>query len=407
LDGDDRVREHLGHAGRALNGPASELAGDYAEWRARAVPLGLGIAGAILVFVGLTKLGGTPDRSRAVLGAAFLAFTSFSAAWILFSAIGRLAGGRWGARLRPLAESAIGAVVLGPIGAALLASTGFLAAIPARPDLGLWFTPGAVLARTMLGLGLQAAVAFAYVQASARADSAARVPGATAAPLAARASRLAGMYAGAYLMAQTILAFDLVMALLPHFRSALLGAELAMTSFAAGVAGMLILISAGEADWPRGHARRELPVSDLGSLLAVLTLLGAYLTLAQLMTLWYGNLREETQLLAILGSGSPWHRLAIATFLLAEVGPFLLLVVIRIFLPRFARGALPLALVALMVVVGVWLERLLLVAGPLVPSGPSGLLLPSAAIGLGGACLHLGLSRLLRWRWRAMGGRAA
>jgi hypothetical protein len=356
-------------------GSVGAARGGARTWSATA----LVIAGAVALARGFLRAG---DRAPAIALASFLCFASFSAGWVLFSAIGRLSGSRSMIALRPLAESAIGSVLVAPIGAVLLGLAGSFSLVADRPDLGGFMAPGTVAGRAVLVLALQAVAALAYVQASARAgiDPASE----------ARASRLAGIYAVVFVAAQTFLGFDLVMALVPHFRSALLGAELAVTSFAAGVAGILILGRAG--------ARREIRADDLGTFLTVLVALALYLVLTQWLTIWYGNLRDEVRGIVLMRRGSPWHGIAVLVLALMSLGPLSLLVVIRPLLPSFLRGPTALALVALSVLIGVWLERLLLVVGPAVTAGPRAVVGPAAIMGLGAIALHLGLAGIAHGR---------
>jgi hypothetical protein len=130
----------------------------------------------------------------------------------------------------------------------------------------------------------------------------------------------------------------------------------------------------------------------------VVVLLGSYLALAQLLPIWYGNLRNEVLPLALLRAGSPWQRTARYAFLLGGLAPLGLLLVVRGFLPRSCRGLTGLAAVALLVVIGVWLERVLLVVGPLVPGGPHPWRVAGISMAAGFVALHLGLSRYVRLR---------
>jgi hypothetical protein len=154
----------------------------------------------------------------------------------------------------------------------------------------------------------------------------------------------------------------------------------------------------GPASIARGASAGELRVADLGAFLSVTVLLGSYLALAQFLPIWYGNLREETAPLMLLRAGSPWQRTAVAAFLLGGLGPLALLIVGRGFLPRRLKGLTALALVALLVVIGVWLERVLLVVGALVPGGPEPLRAAAMGLAAGFLLLHLGLSGYVHLR---------
>ena len=74
--------------------------------RVRLWPFALGLAGCGLLLLGAERARGEPEAARALWLAHLLTFASFSAAFVLFSAIGRLTGARFAAPLRPLAESA-------------------------------------------------------------------------------------------------------------------------------------------------------------------------------------------------------------------------------------------------------------------------------------------------------------
>jgi hypothetical protein len=334
-----------------------------------------------------------------------LFFSGAAHAAVLCAALGRLSGAAWMKPLAPLAASGIGFALLAPLGAVLLGALPgdpFVARhLPpaTSPRLAAWLAPNMVLVRAVLVLVLLAAAGLAFVGAGRRAARPEATPRA-----ASVASRLAGIYVAAYVVGLSLLAFDLVMPLVPRFRSALFGGHHAAASFAAGVAGLALASRAG------ARSGRPVPgpgvtatgsgtaARDLGALLAVAAFLVSYLAFTQLITIWYGNLREETGILAPLAAGSAWRGVVLATLALAYLAPFLLLVVVRRFLPGRLRGGTSLALVALILAIGLWLEQLLLVTAPFAPAGPAPLWFPAGLMALGFSAVFAGLLGLARRR---------
>ena len=331
-----------------------------------------------------------------------LFFAGAAHAAVLCAALGRLSGAAWMKPLAPLAESGIGFALVAPAAALLL---GILPgdALLVRdlppdtgPRLATWLSPRMVLIRAIFVLVLLALAGLAYVGAARRAAHPEPAPRAVS-----LASRFAGIYVAAYVAGLSLLAFDLVMPLVPHFRSALFGGHHAAASFAVGVAGLAIAsrvgaarasshpgdsASAAQASWAPAS-----PARDLGTLLAVAAFLTSYLACTQLITIWYGNLRDETGIFAPLAAGSAWRGVALAILVLAYLLPFFLLVVVRRFLPARIRGGTSLALVALTIAIGLWLEQLLLVAAPFAPAGPAPLWLPAGLMALGFGVVFAGL----------------
>src|SRR5688572_28012213 len=301
-----------------------------------------------------------PPLPWAIYLANLLFFSGAAHAAVLCAALGRLAGAAWMKPLAPLAESGIGFALIAPVGAVVLGILPGDALLErhlppaAGARLAQWLAPSAVIGRAVLLFVLLAGAGLAYLGASRRAASPVATPRALSI-----ASRLAGVYVGAYLVALSLLAFDLVMPLVPRFRSALFGGHHAAASFAAGVAG-LALASRARLERPADAAvpGTATVARDLGALLTVAVFLASYLAFTQLITIWYGNLREETGILLPLAAGSAWRRVAIAVLALAYLGPFFVLVVVRRFLPGRLRGRTSLALVALAIAIGLWLEQM-------------------------------------------------
>ena len=78
----------------------------------------------------------------------------------------------------------------------------------------------------------------------------------------------------------------------------------------------------------------------------------------QLVVIWYGNLPEETNYVILRTMLPPWRPLAWTVFFMCFIIPFLVLINKRVKTkPRFMMGLCG------MVIVGMWLEHLLLI-GP-------------------------------------------
>jgi len=165
-----------------------------------------------------------------------------------------------------------------------------------------------------------------------------------------------GLYCAAYALVLSLVGFDLVMSLDPHWYSTLFGGYHFVKAFYLGLGGLIVL-----AALLRGRAGGEVPAAclhDLGKLFFAFCLLWADFFYVHLMVIWYGNIPEEAYYVIRRTVTPPWNALAWAVFLAAFAVPFLVLINRRVkSMPRpmFALGVLVLA--------GLWLEHWLLV-GP-------------------------------------------
>ena len=109
-----------------------------------------------------------------------------------------------------------------------------------------------------------------------------------------RIRRLAPLYVVLYAMVFTLVAFDGIMALQPHWFSNLLGGFYFMGSFLG--AHMLLALMAMYGAAHLGIADLVSPKQrhDLGKLCFGFTVFWTYLMWAQFLVIWYGNLPEET-----------------------------------------------------------------------------------------------------------------
>ena len=196
-----------------------------------------------------------------------------------------------------------------------------------------------------------------------------------------RQSRWAVAVLVAYGWVFTLIAFDFVMALDPHWFSTLLGGYYFIGNLLIGLAFLAGVTAVGRRRLGiAGYVGRH-QLHDLGKLLFGFCILWAYLFWSQYLVIWYGDLAEETEFLYHRMHGA-WEPVALAVFAMAFAVPFVVL------LSRAVKTWAPgLTLVAAVAFTGMWLERFILVAPSLwhgegVPLGLLELLVTAGVLSL-------------------------
>ncbi len=134
---------------------------------------------------------------------------------------------------------------------------------------------------------------------------------------------------------------------------------------------------------------------DLGKLTFGFAIFTGYLFYAQLLVIWYGNLPEETKFVILRTKLDPWKPWAWAVLFMIFVIPFLTLLSRKIKIKR-----IPMMIITVMVLVGLWMERFLLVvpslweARPGIPFGMLEVLVSAGFFGLVWLCITVFLSRV-------------
>ena len=189
----------------------------------------------------------------------------------------------------------------------------------------------------------------------------------------------------AYAWVLSLVAFDFVMALDPHWFSTLMGAYYFIGNLFVGIAFVTIV-----AVWGRDRlglqdyiGRQQL--HDIGKLLFGFSILWAYMVWSQYLVIWYGDLPEETEFVYHRMHGA-WAPVTWAVITLSFTAPFTVLLSRAV--KTHSRGLTAIAIVAL---VGMWLERFLLVSPSLwhgdgVPLGIVEVLVTAGVLGLFGSC---------------------
>lgn len=299
---------------------------------------------------------------RALL-ASFLYFTPLAGAMVVWPAVVQASNGGWAGSYASLPATGLGfapaslAILL-----ALWMAAGSWAPWPGRTFAqGWWLQSDFLFARDFAALALFWGLAWWYSRRRGHfpATAAGRTP-----PQAAgwAAPRITDVAVGVALMVAygcvfSLLGFDLIMALTPHWHSSLLGGYLCVSGLYAGVAAWAVLAARQpEPDPDRLH--------DLGKLTLAFSLLTTYFMYSQLLPIWYENLPSETGFVALRLNFHPWICVGAALLAAVYLGPLVMLLTVRA-----KRRPRPLGAVCLLILLGLWVERWWLVA-PSLPGGP-------------------------------------
>ena len=182
-----------------------------------------------------------------------------------------------------------------------------------------------------------------------------------------RMSIFSVLYALAFAGVLSLIGYDLVMALDPHWISTLFGAYQFVKAFYVGLGGMIILASALYLTQGDSTGLTTTHFHNLGKLFFAFCLLWADFFYVQLVVIWYGNIPEETAYIIERTMMPPWKFLAWVVFIVAFVLPFFILLNKNVKTkPKFMM------ILSAVILVGIWLEHLLLV-GPALSHGSRGL----------------------------------
>jgi hypothetical protein len=174
----------------------------------------------------------------------------------------------------------------------------------------------------------------------------------------------------------TLLGFDLVMSLAPYWLSNLFGAFFFIGAFLTGLTMMGLMTVYWRSKLGMNEVIGREQFHDLGKLVFGFSVFWAYLMFSQLLVIWYGNLREETSFVFYRLWGE-WRPIAILVGLMVFLIPFWGLIWVKAKI-----NPVTFTLFLTISLVGVWLERYLLVQPSLTEHGPA-FGLPEIGISLG------------------------
>jgi len=162
-----------------------------------------------------------------------------------------------------------------------------------------------------------------------------------------------------YAVIYSMFAFEMIMAMDPYWISNMFGGFIFVGNIYIGWAMLGFLVNRiSKADPNYAKVVHNQQRWDIGKLTFAFCMLWGYLFFSQFLPQWYGNLPEETQWLILRTRDwdLPWVRLAWVVFPLCFIIPFVLLLSRDV---KRTPGAYN--IVAVIILIGVWLERYILV----------------------------------------------
>jgi hypothetical protein len=341
----------------------------------KTIALVLAAIGVIVFVIGLFV---NPDRVWHSLLVNWLYFTSISSAGVMFVAAQRITTARWS---RPIIRFLEGYVAFLPVAFVLLLIMlvgrhhifWWSNHVPDIPEKRIWLNPPFFFTRVIVVYLIITLLSVWYIYTSVRLDVGILPESGAKWARSIRErmrkgfkderrelhsthslqGRLAVFMAFAFAFGWILLSWDLSMSLDPHFQSTMYGWWFFMGGWVTALASWTLIVMA----WRRYLGRYDLiqdkHFHDLGKLCFAFTAFWGYLTFAQYLVIWYGNMGEETH----------WPRLRlIAGWRIPTLTGVTLMFGLPFFglLSRAAKVYLPtLVLFASSTVLGLWLHRYL------------------------------------------------
>ena len=167
----------------------------------------------------------------------------------------------------------------------------------------------------------------------------------------------AGLYILAFTVVLSLIGYDLVMSMDPHWISTLFGGYTFVKAFYVGLGALIILAAVTRIKKGKASGLEPSHFHDIGKLFFAFCLLWADFFYVQLTVIWYGNIPEETHYVIERTVMVPWNTLAWTIFVICFIIPFVILLNKKV-------KSTPVFMIILCsaIIIGFWLEHLLLLA---------------------------------------------
>jgi len=199
-----------------------------------------------------------------------------------------------------------------------------------------------------------------------------------------RLSQRAPAIVVAYAVVYTVMSWDFIMSLTPEWTSTLFGWWFFMGAFLSGIAMTALLTSRLRSRYQLHRYITPAHLWDIGKIAFGFSIFWVYQFWSQYMVIWYGNLPDETGWV-FLRFEEPWRTLAFTVGVMVFLIPFIGLMNWYTKKSPFWLGTF-----SIVILIGIWLERHILVMPSLHPD--------SVWVGLPEIGISLGFLGLFGWR---------
>ncbi len=341
----------------------------------------LAVVGGALFVYALTS--GQSERAWHLFHVNWLFFTGITGGSVALAAVHKLANAKWSGVIIRFANANIFFAVVSLVGLVLIFTLGYHDIYGHMDEQlhslshgkALWLSRPLMFGRLFVGLLALYGVGWALIKADLVPDLhlargavddrrkalydrlASGFDGSEAAREGHRRkiNRLAAVYVPLYALVFTLVAFDGIMALQPHWFSNLLGGWYFMGSFLGAHTCLALMLLYGRKQLGIADLVSPKQLHDLGKLCFGFTVFWAYLMWSQFLVIWYGNLHEETGFVFARLWG-PWMPIGRAVFLGMFLVPFWGLLFVAAKKTPFTLGGFTLISFG-----SLWLERYILV----------------------------------------------
>ena len=326
--------------------------------------LGLLLAAGVVAFIALLARDGEARAWRIFL-VNFLFWSGIAMAGVALAAIFQVSKARWVQQVKPVAV-ACGAYL--PVSFLLFLGTWFgrrsLFPWAERPSplIASWLNTSSLYTREAGGLLVLYGLGLLFSKWTLRQARGNQQPSESSHQESRSLQALAVILLLVYSYVYTVFAWDFVMSLHPGWTSTLFGGYYFIGNLYLGLASVIALTIYAHWRYNLEDAMDTRIFHNLGKLLFSFSLLWIYLFWSQYLVIWYGNLPREIGFVLTRTSQSPWSNLSVVVLVVNFVAPFVIL------LSRSAKENRKLLLtLAVAIVIGMWIERFLLVVPSLTP----------------------------------------
>ncbi|MBI5187267.1 MAG: polysulfide reductase NrfD [Nitrospinae bacterium] len=306
----------------------------------------LALAGVVAFVTGLTH--GETIRAWGALLVNFLFWTGIAMAGIVFAAIQQTTNAAWGRPIKRIAEG-LGSFLPVSFIVFLVLFLGARHLYPwinePIPAKAAWLNLPFMFIRDLAGVVLLFGLSYKFIYNSVRPDLGV-INEKKYFPLSSLAQgfiknwrgskeeiekchtanyKLAPVLILAYTLVFTLLAFDLIMSITPHWYSTLFGAYFFMSNIYLGLASIILVVVFLKDRIGLDKYVTIYTFHDIGKLLFAFVLLWTYFFYSQFLVIWYGNLPEETSFVIKRVYEKPWESVAWTLLFTNFIIPFLVL----------------------------------------------------------------------------------